>query len=300
MLNYLRYIIVIVLLGLLFYTYKITIEPTTLKTAIDKKLPMKIDKKGFLLTIKSIDILDISKNVVHSKMNTDVKVSSSNRFAKFLPKKSMHLSVETKTIPKLHGKFLSFELLSFKMNKFIKLKEVKGILKKKIENIKIPIKKLDMLSWFGSVKDIRFKDNGVLVIWVGISKWLIFLLIPFFLLREIGLLLIWVYQKFLSPRKRYKCAKGELYGEGTCSSTTKEAFQKDGFIAGMKAYRNSTKECKIAYKTLKKEKRRDSGPSCDVDYCFGCSGGSCGGDAMGSSTSACDVGGAIPCEIGSC
>jgi len=298
-LNNLRYFFVIVLLGLLFYTYTITIEPPTLKTAIDKKLPMKIDKKGFLLTIKSIDILDISNSVVHSKINADIKVSNSNRFGKFLPKKSMHITVETKTIPKLHGKFLSFKLLSFKINKFIKLKEVKGILKKKIKNIKIPIKKLDTLSWFGSVKDIRFKGNGALVIWVGISKWLIFLLIPLFLLREIGLLLIWVYQKFLSPRKRYKCAKGELYGEGTCSSTTKEAFKKDGFIAGMKAYRNSTKECKIAYKRLKKEKRRGSGPSCDVDYCSVCGAGSCGGDAVGLSAGMCDVG-VVPCEIGSC
>ena len=301
-LNYLRYFIVIVLLGLLFYTYTITIEPTTLKTAIDKKLPMKIDKKGFLLTVKNIDILDISNNVVHSKMNADIKVSSSNRFGKFLPKKSMHLVLETKTIPKLHGTSLSFELLSFKMNKFIKLKEVKGILKKKIENIRIPIKKLDALSWFGRVKDIRFKDNGQLVILVGVSKLFILLLIPLFLLfllREIGLFFIMLYQKFISPRKKYKCAKGELNQNGTCSSTTKEAFKNDGFIAGMKEYRRSTKECKKAYSTLKQEKRRD-GTSCDGDYCAVCGSGSCGGDAAASSAGACDIGAAVPCDVGSC
>jgi len=298
-LNYLRYFFVIVLLGLLFYTYTITIEPTTLKTAIDKKLPMKIDRKGFLLTLNEIDILDISNNVVHSKMNADIKVSSSNRFGKFLPKKSMHITVETKTIPKLYGTSLSFELLSFKMNKFLKLKEIKGILKKKIENIMIPIKKLDELSWFGRVKDIRFKDNGELLILVGVSKLFIFLLIPLFLLREIGILFIMLYQKFISPRKKYKCAKGELYQNGTCSSTTKEAFKDDGFIAGMKEYRGSTKECKKAYSTLKKEKRKD-GTSCDGDYCAVCGSGSCGGDAVASSAGVCDVGAAVPCEIGSC
>ena len=227
-------------------------------------------------------------------------MSSSNRFSKFLPKKSMYVTVEIQTIPKLHGTVLSFELISFKMNKFIKIKEVNGVLKNKIENIKIPIKKLKKISWFVTIKHIQFENNGALLLFLGMSKLIIFLLIPLFLLREIGLFLIVMYQKFLSPRKRYKCAKGELYGEGTCSSTTKEAFKKEGFIAGMKEYRRSTKECKKAYNILKKEKRRDSGPSCDVDYCFGCSGGSCGGEAIGSSTSVCDIGGAVPCEIGSC
>jgi len=298
-LNYLRYFIVIVLLGLLFYTYTITIEPTTLKTAIDKKLPMKIDRKGFLLTVKNIDILDISNNVVHSKMNADIKVSSSNRFGKFLPKKSMHLHIETETIPKLHGSAVSFELLSFKMNRFIKLKEVKGILKKKIENIKIPIKKLKYTAWFASVKGIKFQDNGVLEIRLGISKLIILLLLPLLLLRKIGLLLIWIYQKFISPRKKYKCAKGELFQDGTCSSTTKEAFKKYGFITGIKEYKYSTKQCKEAYKTLKKEERRDA-TSCGAEYCSSCGGSSCGGDAVGSSTGACDCGAITPCDVASC
>jgi len=298
-LNYLRYFIVIVLLGSLFYTYTLTIEASKLKSAIEKKLPMIIDKKGFLLTLNGMEILDISNNVVSSKIDADIKVSSSNIFGKFLPKKSMHLNIETETIAKLNGSSVSFELLSFKMNKFIKMKDVKGFLKKKIENIKIPIKKLKNIAWFASVKDIKFQDNGVLNVRLGISKVIIFLLIPLFLLREIGLLVIIIYQKFLSPRKKYKCAKGELYQNGTCSSTTKEAFKDDGFIAGMKEYRRSTKECKKAYSTLKKEKRKD-GTSCDGDYCAVCSSGSCGGDAVASSAGACDIGGAVPCEIGSC
>ena len=48
-----------VLLGLLFYTYTLNIELATVKAVIDKKLPMKIDKKGFTLIINDIDILDI-------------------------------------------------------------------------------------------------------------------------------------------------------------------------------------------------------------------------------------------------
>jgi putative component of membrane protein insertase Oxa1/YidC/SpoIIIJ protein YidD len=299
-LNYFRYFIVLILLGSLFYTYTITIESSTLKAAIDKKLPIHIDKKGFLLTLNDIEILDISNHVVSSKINADIKVSSSNKFAKFLPKKSMHMNIHTQTIPKLHGTSLSFELLSFKMNKIIKIKEVKGLLKEKIENIKIPIKKLKHISWFSSVKEMYFTNSGDLILDLVVSKWLVLLLLPLFLLREVGLLFIWIYQKFISPRKKYKCAKGELYQNGTCSSTTKEAFKKDGFIAGMKEYRRSTRECKEAYKTLKKEKHRD-GTSCDGDYCSVCGSGSCGGsDALGSSASACEIGGALPCEVGSC
>jgi putative component of membrane protein insertase Oxa1/YidC/SpoIIIJ protein YidD len=185
------------------------------------------------------------------------------------------------------------------MNRFIKLKEVKGILKQKIENIKIPIKKLKHTAWFASVKGIKFQDNGVLEIRLGISKLILALLIPLFLLREIGLLLIGIYQKFISPRKKYKCAKGALYQDGTCSSTTKEAFKKHGFIAGIKEYRHSTTECKKAYKTLKEEERRD-GTSCGAEYFTSCGGGSCGGDAVSSSAGACDCGAVTPCDVASC
>lgn len=298
MLNYFRYFIVLILFGSLFFTYTLQIDQSTLKSAIDKKLPKTIEKKGFMLTLNSVEIIDILNNVVSSKVNADIKVSSSNKFAKFLPKKSMHLNIETKTIPKVHGSALSFEVLSLKMNRFIKLKEVKGVLKEKIENIKIPIKKLKHTAWFASVQDIKFQDSGVLEVRLGISKLLILLLIPLFLLREIGLLLIVAYQKFISPRKKYKCAKGQLYQDGTCSSSTKEAFKKHGFIAGIKEYRRSTKECKIAYKRLTKDDRRD-GTSCGAEYCPSCGGGSCG-DTVGSSAGACDCGAVTPCDVGGC
>jgi len=300
MLNYLRYFIVVILLGLLFYSYIIIIEPSTLKSRIEKKLPLHIDKKGFLLTVNNIEILETKNNVLSTKVLADVQVSHSNKWAKFLPKKSMHLSIFTKAIPKLHGSSLSFELLSFKLNKVIKMKEVKGLLKKKIEEIKIPIRSLKKIAWFASVKKLSFQDNGDLLMRVGISKLIVLLLIPLFLLREIGLLLIYMYQKFLSPRKKYRCAKGELYQDGTCSSTTKEAFKKYGFIAGIKEYRRSTKECKTAYNTLSKDKKLRDGTSCDASLCSGCSGGSCGADGTGSAASACDLGGAVPCDVGSC
>jgi len=296
LLNYLRYFIVILLLFSFFYSYSITIEQSIIQEKIAKKLPMKIDKKGFLLTIEKLEIVEIVNNTVSSNLAGSVQISQQSRWSKWLPKKSLHFRLETKTVPKLKDNALSFELLSFKFNKFIKLKEVKGALKEKIEKIKLPIKKLKKFAWFASVKHIAFQEDGALLVTLGISKLVIFLLIPLFLLREIGIFLIVLYQKFLSPRKKYRCAKGELYQNGTCSSTTKEAFVNHGFIAGVKAYRKSTKECKEAHKQLKKKGRTD-GTSCDCSYCGGCGGGSCGGDTASSSASVCD---GASCDFGGC
>ena len=293
--NYLRYFIVLLLFSSLFYSYTVEIKQSTIKKSLDKKLPIVIDKKGFILTLNTIELFGISNNIIESEINSTLQVSHANRFSKFLPKKSLNFTLHSKAIPKIKGTHLSFEVLSFKLNKFIHFKKVKGVLKRKIEAIKIHIKTLENFAWFASVKEVNFKNNGFLNIKLEISRWLIFLLLPLFLLREIGLVIIVFYQKFLSPRKKYKCAKGELYQNGTCSSVTKEAFKKHGFIAGIKAYRASTKECKEAYKILKKDR-----PKYRLrDACFdiGCNGCSSVPSNVGSSSSACDF---ISCDVLSC
>jgi len=287
--NYLRYLIALLLFSSLFFTYTITIDREILQQKIDKKLPLTIKKKGFTVTITAVEFIDVSNGIVESNVTSNIKMAHIKR--------SINLKIFTKTKPKLHGSSLSFELLSFRLNSIVQMREVKGFLKRKIENIKIPIKKLERLSWLTSVKSITFQDNGDLDMRVILSKVLILFLIPLFLLREIGLVLIIFYQKFLSPRKKYKCAKGELYQNGTCSSTTKEAFKKDGFIAGIKEYISSTKKCKEAYKVIDKKENRKDGTSCDCSSCAGCNVGSC--DVLGSSSSACDCG-AVPYEVGSC
>jgi len=47
MLNYIRYFIAGILFLSLFYNYSLTIPEETIVSAIDKKLPMVIHKKGF-------------------------------------------------------------------------------------------------------------------------------------------------------------------------------------------------------------------------------------------------------------
>jgi len=289
--NYLRYIIVAILLSSFFYAWTFTIKEERILKTIEKKLPLIIDKKGFLITIDDMKIMNISNGVMESEILANVTMNSSSKIGKIFKKyidKSMKLTILTKIIPKVNNSSLSFELLSLDINHIIKLKEVKGILKERIENMKIPIKKMEKLSWLTSVKGVLFKENGDLEVYVMINRWILFLLIPIFLLREIGLLFISIYQKFISPRKKYKCAKGELYQNGTCSSTTKEAFKKHGFLAGMREYKKSTKACRKAYNKMKNRENKNN-DVCGEAFCSGCS-GSCGGDGAASSVGICELG----------
>ena len=287
LLNYLRYIIVISLFGSMFYSYTLTIDKETIEKTIHKKMPMIIKKKGFIVHINEMYIENISHNIVESKLIGTVLIDKDNIIGKFL-KKSIDFTVVSKTIPKLNGSDLSFEPISLNINGLIKLKKIKGFLKNRIEKIKIPIKKLDKFFWLSSVKSINFKDNGNLEAHAVVSMLVIFLLIPLFLLREIGLFLIFLYQKLWSPRKGYKCAKGLVEQSGTCSSITKTAFKKHGFIAGRKAYRKSTKECQVAYRKMK-EKKNNKDSSCDSINCCSCGIPSDLGVGVGCGSS-CDVG----------
>jgi len=319
MLNYLRYFIVAILFGSLLYTYTINIGEEMILSSIDKKIPLKINKKGFNVKINSFEINDITENIVTTTMIGTIKMDDSNKIKKsiqaheggFFTKlfkeklkvndylnKEVSFDIFTKAVPQLDGSELYFKVLSIDANNVIKIQRLNSILQNRIEKIKIPIKKLEDLSWLFSTKDINFQDNGDLIINVVLSKLIIFLLIPLFLLREIGLFLIVLYQKFLSPRKGYKCAKGHLHGNGTCSSTTKDAFRKDGFIGGIKEYRKSTKECREAYTTIQSKRRVDK---IDAAICAGCDGSpsAFGSEAglLSTESSFCDVGG---CDVGGC
>jgi len=338
MLNYLRYLIALILFGSLFYNYSITIPEETITKAIDKKLPLVISKKGFDINITNVTLDDVSKNnVLTSTITGTIKMNNENLIHKkatsFIGKffkdksdkvdavinKKYNVSIQTKSKPQLNGHILSFKVMSLDIKKIKKIDKLQGTLQRKLEHIKIPIKKLEKLSWIASTKKIIFDIDGSLIVNVGINPWLIIFLIPLFLLREIGLLLISFYQKFLSPRKSYKCAKNHVHQNGTCSSTTKQAFKESGFIAGMKEYKKSTKECKEAYQSLENKRKVDG---CDVAVCAGCDGlyaadgieaglsgceiGECGSGVGDCSSGVGDCGsgvgdcGAGSCDIGAC
>lgn len=296
MLNYLRYFIVFLLLYFLFYSYEINVQKETLQEKIDFTMPMIIDKKGFVLTVSKIKIENIHDNVIESKMLGHIKANNKNimtRVFKNYGDKSIKLDALTKVKPQIDGSVLSFKVLSLSLNNLIKIKRVSKHINKHIEKIQIPLKRLEKVSWFASIENINFKSNDDLKLEIGISKLLLSSLISLFLLREIGLFLIYLYQRFLSPRKKYKCAKGELHQNGTCSSTTKEAFKTHGFLAGMKEYRQSTKKCNEAYQTLKRNNKNEGSSHCN---CWNCS-PNCGGGG-GSSFGSCDI--TPSCDVGGC
>lgn len=326
MFNYIRYAIAIFLFSLFFFNQTITINEETVTNAISKKFPKTIDKKGFTVVLNKFEINEVYENVIDSTIYGTINMNDQNVLSKMLKKekpagifsklfnkkpeylinKKIILEVNSKTTPIIKNNHLVFKVESLKVNKVLNIEKMKGFVKKFIQSIKFPIKKLEQYSFIAEAKDVHYNNNGDIDIAVAVKPFILFLLIPLFLLREIGLLLIAFYQKILSPKKGYKCAKGVLHGEGTCSSCTKDAFKEKGFVAGMKEYRKSTKECRIAYKTLKEDKKSKSGW---CDGCAGCDGAPLvfgkrsGAEGAGFSFGDCASGGFVvdSCDgIGSC
>lgn len=281
-----------------------TISKETIRKAIDRKLPIIKEKKGFILTIDSIEIENIVKNSMSVKALGNIKISESNAIIKFIQKdkigslfskffkkdvekltnKSMKVSILTQIRPKIEGIYLSFDILQLEVNSVLKQRQLNQYVRQKLEKIQRPIKKLKKIAWFAKVQAVYFDESQNLKLDIKFSSFIILLLLPLFLLREIGLVCIFIYQKFFSSQKNYSCAKGELYQNGTCSSTTKEAFKKYGFIAGMREYYRSRKECKEAYREVKKRHSKNDASSV-VDCLLGCEVFS-----NKSSMSSCDIG----------
>tara|TARA_R110000868_G_scaffold408587_1_gene691983 strand:- start:3078 stop:3344 length:267 start_codon:yes stop_codon:yes gene_type:complete len=62
-------------------------------------------------------------------------------------------------------------------------------------------------------------------------------------MKSIGLLLINIYQKYISPRKGFKCAYGQITGRWTCSSFGKIAISKHGLLKGVLLINRQMKNC---------------------------------------------------------
>lgn len=85
--------------------------------------------------------------------------------------------------------------------------------------------------------------------------------------REIGILFMTIYQKFVSPHKGYRCAKGAVHGGDSCSASVKKVFKEKGAVAGMSEYFRSTSECKDAYNTYTSGKSKSSGGGSALKCC---------------------------------
>ena len=109
--------------------------------------------------------------------------------------------------------------------------------------------------------------------------------------RELGLLLIHIYQKYFSRRKSYCCAKGLEDGEDTCSESVRKVFKEKGFISGINQYFESKEKCKEIYNSKYKNSANSTiGTASFLE----------GGAEMGLEAVTAGESGACACEVGSC
>jgi len=125
-------------------------------------------------------------------------------------------------------------------------------------------------------------------------------------MNRLAIFLINIYQRFISPRKGFRCAYGALHGNGTCSQRIKDIICQFGVVGGYKKIKQQFSNCKLAYVQLQKNPELDKGKKdrpkkkrrrdqCDFCDCPGsceppssCKGGGGGGGGKG-----CD----LPCDI---
>ena len=109
------------------------------------------------------------------------------------------------------------------------------------------------------------------------------------------------YQKFISPRKGYRCAYGVLNNTHGCSGAVKAIIKEKGVMAGWSDINSQFNNCKAAAETLQaqsgcKKKRR----SCKSRFKreASCGSGNCGSGCHVPDCGDCgDVG---SCDVGSC
>lgn len=76
------------------------------------------------------------------------------------------------------------------------------------------------------------------------------------MISKMAILCIKGYQRYISPRKGFRCAYGVLHGTHGCSGAVIEILQKKGILAGVPAIRERFSACKDACEELNKQKEQ--------------------------------------------
>lgn len=95
-----------------------------------------------------------------------------------------------------------------------------------------------------------------------------------------AILLINVYQRYLSPHKGFCCAYRVAMGEPSCSEFAKLAIRKKGFFSALSDIRGRMGDCQSAALMLskqredkvgqKRKKKADTSADCVKDACGDC------------------------------
>ncbi|GIT92274.1 hypothetical protein JANAI62_27310 [Jannaschia pagri] len=131
---------------------------------------------------------------------------------------------------------------------------------------------------------------------------------------------IHLYQRFLSPRKGYRCAHSVVHGGTGCSGYAKFAIRDHGFWQAVPLIRARFRDCAQAYETIKQQDepqrsgkaRRRAEKTCDTACCGNeacasglpsalCRGGSAAGPSKTCDANPCDGDiGCGGCDVCSC
>lgn len=126
------------------------------------------------------------------------------------------------------------------------------------------------------------------------------------MLSRAALLGIHAYQRWLSPRKGYRCAYSVRHGGTGCSGYAKAAIRENGLLAAIPLVRARFADCRAAFAEIRSEDNRRRKRSrwwhyADPTDCCNCgpSVQSCrfGGRSGASDTGLCDIN---PCDGNGC
>ena len=65
---------------------------------------------------------------------------------------------------------------------------------------------------------------------------------------------IWIYQRYISPYKGFRCAHAVLHDGPGCSGYAKEALRARGFLAAIPLVRARFRDCRAAYEALRESR----------------------------------------------
>jgi len=78
--------------------------------------------------------------------------------------------------------------------------------------------------------------------------------------RYFLIVIINVYQRWVSPRKGFCCAHHVCFGRSTCSVYAKKAIFKHGSFTGVKLLNRRFIACSSAFKSIQDENPKDENP----------------------------------------
>lgn len=76
-------------------------------------------------------------------------------------------------------------------------------------------------------------------------------------MKQVAILLIGFYQKYVSPYKGYRCAHAAVYGGESCSEAIKTIVFENGVLAGAPLIRPRFQACRDAYELYQTRKEED-------------------------------------------